>query len=121
HREFVSLGGVQIRTSRLHRAAGLYRTVVQMYLGGKIATRLETFLKGRDGAPGTAADLQELLTTDGQGQGEWVDMGGLLAPRSQVASLLADIESGQVNTLTALESRLLDLHADYERLEWDWI
>lgn len=48
-------------------------------------------------------------------------MGGLLAPRSQVASLLADIESGQVNTLTALESRLLDLHADYERLEWDWI
>ena len=121
HREYVSVGGVQIRTSRLHRAAGLYRTAVQMYLGGKIAAKLEAYLGSRGNEVCSLAELQQLLKSDGQGQGEWVDMAGLLAPRSQVAQLLDDIESGEIASLTALETRLLDLHAAYERLEWDWV
>ncbi len=115
-RENISLGGAQIPAARLHRAAGLYRMAVQMYLGGKIASRIEAAL-----AAGGIPRWPDLFQTTGEGQGEWTDLAGLLAPTRQVDSLLADIEQGGLHDLLSLESRLLDLHAGYDRLEWDWV
>ncbi len=116
HRESVARGGARIPSSRLHRAAGQYRMAVQMYLGGKIAARLESLL-----ASGKLPPWTEVFATSGCGGGDWTDWAGLLAPQMQIDRLLHDLEQGRLDDLTAVESRLLDLHARFSQFEWEWV
>ena len=53
------------------------------------------------------------------GLGAWVDLAGLLAPRTEVTRLLDDIEKSAVN-LTEIQKRLETMHANYYSYEWTW-
>ena len=53
------------------------------------------------------------------GLGDWVDMAGLIAPRSEVTQLLNDIEQGKMS-LEAIQERLVSMHAHYYCYEWTW-
>ena len=54
------------------------------------------------------------------GSGEWVDLSGLIAPRSEVFSLLDDIESGAVSDVKGIDTRFHEMHAHYYSYEWTW-
>ena len=46
-------------------------------------------------------------------------MAGLIAPRSEVTRLLDDIEKGAL-TLTEIQQRMEQMHANYYSYEWSW-
>ena len=54
------------------------------------------------------------------GSGDWVDISGLIAPKSAVADILDDVENGRLADIPSLDARLRDLHAGYYDLEWKW-
>ncbi|MBQ6750443.1 MAG: DUF4954 family protein [Bacteroidaceae bacterium] len=55
--------------------------------------------------------------TDEAVGGRWVDMMGLLVPKSEVDSVARDIESGAISTTEELNNILMQLHQNYRQYE----
>jgi hypothetical protein len=54
------------------------------------------------------------------GEGDWVDMSGLIAPKDAVTDLLDDIESGALSDVASVNGRFAQMHSMYYRYEWKW-
>jgi hypothetical protein len=104
----------KIRNSSLRHGRELYTIGIQKFLGNSLISRLENKpLK-------TIGDVRAALKPDSAvGLGDWVDLAGLIAPKSEVKRLLDDVEQGQV-TLDAIRERLAQMHANYYSYEWTW-
>ncbi len=69
----------------------------------------------------TNKELQNRLKPDkSHGNGEWVDVAGLIAPQRVIEKLLADIESGKVDSLQRIEEEFRNMHKSYYDWEWIW-
>jgi NDP-sugar pyrophosphorylase family protein len=105
----------RINNASLKRGLMLYNMAIRKFLGNSIISRLEksTF--------GSESEIRAALRPDTpSGTGEWLDMAGLLAPRSEINRLLDDIESGKIAKLKDINRILEDLHQRYYSLEWTW-
>jgi hypothetical protein len=106
---------VKIPKHALERGIELYQIGIDKYLGNCLIKRLE------NRRVGSVEELRAALRPDGtMGLGKWVDLAGLFAPEEAVQQLLADIESGAVSTLEALDARFAAMHENYPRYEWTW-
>ena len=104
----------KIRNTSLRHGRELYTIGIQKFLGNSLISRLEK------SEWHTMDELRAALRPDSEiGQGNWVDLAGLLAPRSEVTRLLNDIEAGALN-LDAIQARLVEMHANYYSYEWTW-
>ena len=54
------------------------------------------------------------------GRGQWVDISGLIAPKSEVDAVIEDIEKGVLTDVQALNSRFSVMHANYYTYECTW-
>ncbi|MEN6589503.1 MAG: DUF4954 family protein [Proteiniphilum sp.] len=104
-----------ITNSSLKRGLQLYEIIIHKFLGNSIIKRLENipFKSNRE--------IRERLdpgTTPGLG--EWVDISGLIAPKSEIDDLLCKIESGEITLLKEINQVFQKLHQDYYLNEWTW-
>jgi hypothetical protein len=106
---------MQITGSSLDRGIELYQTGINKFLGNSLIKRLEkTEFR-------TKEELRKRLTPDcRQGKGEWIDLAGLIAPKTEVDKLLDEIESGKVNSARALSESFIEIHKSYYDWEWTW-
>ena len=104
---YVTYRGASIRRLLCRTARKHYALAVKLYLGGLLADRLDAGhdLSAPDGAAGT---------------GEWVDVLGLLAPKSEVEAFCDAVESGKAAGLSSAEERLQGMQAAYADCEWAW-
>ena len=104
----------KIRNSSLKHGRELYTIGIQKFLGNSIISRIEK------SEWHTIDELRTALHPDSSiGTGDWVDLAGLIAPKSEVKRLLDDIQSGTLS-LTDIASRLETMHANYYSYEWTW-
>lgn len=104
----------KIRNSSLRHGRELYTIGIQKFLGNSLISRLEKTEWH------TLAEMRAALRPDSAvGSGDWVDLAGLIAPKSEVSRLLNDIEKGGL-TLDDIQARLVQLHANYYSYEWTW-
>ena len=54
------------------------------------------------------------------GTGEWVDVSGLIAPKSEIEKLMDDIEAGMLTNVEQIQERFLEMHRNYYTYEWTW-
>jgi hypothetical protein len=107
---------MQIRGASLDRGIEFYQTGINKFLGNSLIKRLEN-TEFR-----TNKEMRKRLTPDQQkGKGEWVDLAGLIAPKSEVDKLLDDIESGRVTSGAALSKSFIEMHSSYYDWEWTWV
>ena len=65
-------------------------------------------------------DLHKALQPDTEtGLGDWVDLAGLIAPRSEVSRLMDEIEKGGISYLQ-IQDRFRQMHENYYIYEWTW-
>ena len=90
------------------------------YMGAKI--RSSSVIKRLEGIDFTSDEqIRERLRPDTlTGKGDWVDVSGMIAPKSEVESLMDDIEQGRVTDVAQMHSRFLDMHSHYYDYEWAW-
>lgn len=105
----------RIKGSSLKNALNFYSMGINKFLGNSLIKRLE----------GTAfRDVEEMrrqLRPDiPEGEGEWLDLSGLIAPKNCVEKLMAEIEEEKIKSLTGVEDAFNQLHANYYRIEWTW-
>lgn len=104
----------KIRNSSLQHGRELYTIGIQKFLGNSLISRLEQTEWYN------LNELRAALKPDSEiGIGPWVDLAGLIAPRSEVKRLLDDIETGALS-LESIQERLIEMHANYYSYEWTW-
>ena len=104
----------KIRNSSLRHGRELYTIGIQKFLGNSLISRLEKS-KWQ-----TLDEIRKALRPDSEvGLGSWVDLAGLIAPRSEVTRLANDIENGLLG-LKDIQHRLEQIHANYYSYEWTW-
>jgi len=113
--EFYSYQSAKIKPSSLKNGLKLYDIGIIKFLGNSLIKRLETTHFKNDAA------IQERLRPDTPiGTGEWLDLAGLIAPKSEVEQLLADIDSGRIKTLKGIAEVFHNMHRNYYTYEWTW-
>lgn len=113
--DIYSFHSAKIRNSSLVKGIGFYETAIHKFLGNSVIKRLE----------GTRfhsnAEIRERLRPDTLvGTGEWVDVSGLIAPKSETDRLIDDIENGTLNRLKDINARFEEIHNRYYTYEWTW-
>ncbi|MCD8167529.1 MAG: DUF4954 family protein [Bacteroides sp.] len=110
-----SYQSAKIKNSSLNNGIRFYEIAIHKFLGNSIIKRLENIDFQSD------QEIRERLRPDTEiGTGEWVDISGLIAPKSEIARLLDDIESGKINLLTQINDRFEEMHCNYYTYEWTW-
>ena len=114
-----SFHSVKITNSALKRGMGLYRIAIDKFMGNSLISRLQE----ADGSFGELSEtrLQAKLRPDTPiGSGEWVDISGLIAPKSEIAALMNGIERGEINSLAQIREAFRTMADNYYNYEWTW-
>ena len=110
-----SFHSTKIRNSALMKGIRFYEIAIHKFLGNSVIKRLEGINFWND------EEIRTRLRPDTPiGHGEWVDISGLITPKSEVDALIADIESGKVNKLKDINAEFERMYRDYYTYEWAW-
>ena len=113
--DIYSYHSTKIRNSSLKNGLRYYRTGITKFLGNSIITRLKDMPKGA-----SDEEIRRILKPSTEvGTGFWVDISGLIAPKSAIDNLLDDIKSGKKD-LEAVALTFSELHKNYYEYEWTW-
>ncbi len=104
----------KIRNSSLRHGKELYSLGITKFLGNSLISRIDK------ADFHSLADLRAALLPDTPvGAGDWVDLAGLIAPRTEVSCLMNDIEAGGM-TYEQIQDRFRTMHENYYSYEWTW-
>lgn len=113
--ETYSYQSAKIKNSALNKGIKFYETAIHKFLGNSVIKRLEEIhFKSNEEI------RQRLLPDTLIGQGEWVDISGLIAPKTEIERLMSDIETGVLHTVDQIHDRFAEMHANYYTYEWTW-
>lgn len=114
--ETYSYQSARIKNKSLMRGISLYNTAIHKFMGNSIIKRLEGMKFASN------AEIRARLVPDTSiGSGEWVDISGLIAPKSEIDKLLAGIEDGTVGKLKEINAMFEVMHRNYYVYEWTWV
>lgn len=105
----------KIRRSSLLNGLKYYGMAIDKFLGNSLITRI---MKSE------FSSLEELrkafVPVSAYGDGNWVDIAGMIAPKKAVSDLLDDIQNGRLVDVDAINARFADIHSNYYDYEWHW-
>ncbi len=104
-----------ITNSSLKKGLYLYEIIIHKFLGNSIIKRLENkqFTSNQE--------IRDRLKPNEEiGLGEWVDLSGLIAPKSEIDKLLSKIENEEIGGLKEINTTFKTLHEHYYDYEWTW-
>ncbi|MBA7474002.1 hypothetical protein ES707_09349 [subsurface metagenome] len=115
--ETVVYRGVHIRRLLLKMGIRYYEMGIGLYLGQRLAERLEPLCPA-----GAVADIRKALapSTSVSGGGKWRDICGLLAPAEKIDEIVESVAQGHIRDLGELQLRLRRIYDSYREYEWDW-
>ena len=106
----------KIGNRALKKGVKYYTTGIHKFMGNSLIKRLEIIEFKSD------REIRERLRPDTEtGRGEWVDISGLIAPKSEVNRLIEDIESGVIDTIDDINAAFKVMHDNYYTYEWTWV
>jgi hypothetical protein len=117
-RESVTIDGAEIKRVLLRTGRKRYTAQAELYLRQRIVDRLALH-QGDD----LASVLGQVLAAPAQGMysDQWVDVAGLLLPRTRLGDLLERIGAGEIADVDRLHDQLADCAARYADDEWLWV
>ena len=103
-----------IKNSSLVKGIDLYNIAIYKFLGNSLINRLkEIEFK-------VIEEVRQQLKPDTKkGQGEWIDLSGLIAPKNEIDNLLQKIENEPI-TLDKIQQKFELMHQEYYNYEWTW-
>jgi hypothetical protein len=104
-----------ISKSALEKGINLYEMAIYKFLGNSVISRLE---KCNIQSPEELSAC--LKTKHGIGHGEWSDLAGLIAPKTEISKLIKSIERKELASLEAIELEFKNMHNNYYEYEWIW-
>ncbi|MBR1940531.1 MAG: DUF4954 family protein [Bacteroidaceae bacterium] len=113
--DIYSYQSAKIKNSALKQGIKYYEIAITKFLGNSVIKRLEGIHFQSD------EEIRERLKPDTTiGACEWVDIAGLIAPKSEIDTLIEQIENGTVNKLKDINAAFQQMHQNYYTYEWTW-
>lgn len=104
-----------ISKNSLEKGINLYDKAIYKFLGNSVISRLEKCNVQ------TLDELKQCLKPKHTiGQGEWSDLAGLIAPKSEISELIKRIERKDFKSLCDIEQEFKTMHDKYYEYEWTW-
>ena len=91
-----------IKAPLLHKGIKYYDMALRIYMGAVLKRH---------------APIPPVTTA---GEGNWIDLAGLLMPQSAEEGIINDIISGKLDTIEAVNARFKAIDNDYNELRWSW-
>lgn len=114
--EVYSFQGMTIKASSLRKGRKYYAMGIAKFFGNSVIKRLEAAASGR------TEEIRRLLApTHNAGEGNWIDVAGLIAPKREIDATISAIIDGSLNSLAQINDRLASLARDYYDMEWTWV
>lgn len=114
--ETYSYQGMTIKASSLRNGRELYGSAIDKFFGNSVLKRLENRRFSN------LQDLHDTLApTSSAGGGQWVDVSGLLAPVSEIDSVIDGIKNGTLASHTDINAEFGRIAAGYYDMEWTWV
>ena len=105
----------KIRNSSLRNGLKLYGMAIDKFLGNSLITRI------MNSEFSSLQELRErLLPQSKYGDGDWVDISGMIVPKKAVTDIMDDVENDRITDLRSFDERFRILHAEYYEYEWRW-
>jgi len=105
----------RIKATSLANGLKYYGYAIDKFFGNSLITRI------MNAEFSSLEDLRKAFVPRSQyGDGEWVDLAGMIAPGKAVEDIVSDVESGRTSDLEILNERISSLHSEYYRYEWRW-
>ena len=115
HSDAYSYQSGKIKRSSLLNGLKYYGMAIDKFLGNSLITRI---MKSE------FSSLEELrkafVPVSAYGEGAWVDIAGMIAPKKAVSAVLDDIQNGLLVDVEGINARFADIHANYYDYEWHW-
>lgn len=113
-----SFHSTKIRNSALKKGIRYYGIAIDKFMGNSLISRMQS---GGGFNFHSETELRALLRPDSHtGEGEWADISGLIAPKSEVEALMKSISDGQLSSLEELNAAFAKMHGEYYSYEWTW-
>ncbi len=111
-----SWGTTSISKKSLERGIFLYKIAIVKFLGNSLISKLLSCNHFS-----SVEDIRNYLKPGtNKGEGDWVDLSGLITPKSEVEELISKIENGVIHSLKEIEGYFRYLHESYYTFEWTW-
>lgn len=105
----------RIKSSSLANGLKYYGYAIDKFFGNSLITRI------MNAEFSTLDELRDAFVPRSEyGDGEWMDLAGMIAPCKAVDDILADVESGKTAELDVFNRRIAALHDEYYHYEWRW-
>jgi hypothetical protein len=105
----------KIKSSSLKNGLKYYGMAIDKFLGNSLITKI------MNSEFSSIGQLREALVPKVRfGEGDWVDIAGMIAPKDAVLALLDDVCGGVLADVEAINARFADIHANYYEYEWKW-
>ena len=105
----------RIKSSSLANGLKYYGYAIDKFFGNSLITRI------MNAEFSTLDELRDAFVPRSEyGDGEWMDLAGMIAPCKAVDDILADVESGKTAELDVFNRRVAALHDEYYHYEWRW-
>ena len=105
----------KIKRSSLLNGLKYYGMAIDKFLGNSLISRIM-----KSEFSDIEALRQALAPVSAYGEGAWVDISGMIAPKKAVSDLLNDIQDGTLADVNDINARFADIHAHYYDYEWRW-
>jgi len=115
-----SFHSVKITNSSLKRGLELYRIAIDKYMGNSFIARLQES-DGSFGALTESQMLSKLRPSTPIGSGEWVDISGLIAPKSEIEALMRGIERGEIDSFEQIREAFQRMAEQFDEYQWTWV
>ncbi|MDL2227529.1 DUF4954 family protein [Odoribacter sp. OttesenSCG-928-L07] len=104
----------KIKNTSLNKGRNLYKIAIIKFLGNSLISRIENAdIKSNE-------DLINVLKPDTEiGNGVWIDLAGLISPKSEIQRLLDEIETNNLS-LEDINTKFKEIHNNYYVFEWTW-
>jgi len=105
----------KIKRSSLKNGLKYYGMAIDKFLGNSIISRvMKSEFTDIEGLRKAMVPVSEY------GEGDWVDISGMIAPKKAVSDALDDIQNGILDDVDAVNARFSEIHASYYDYEWHW-
>ena len=95
-----------INASSLRKGIKYYDIALRIYMGAVLKRAVKGGWLGKP--------------TSTVGEGEWIDLSGLLLPQSEEQRLIDDIKNGSLESIREVLQRFYDIDANYRVYQWAW-
>lgn len=105
----------KIKRSSLINGLKYYSMALDKFLGNSLISRIM-----KSEISDMESLRQALIPAAEYGDGPWVDISGMIAPKKAMSVLLDDIQSGILADVDQVNARFADIHDNYYEYEWKW-